>query len=178
MDLIVYPDPAAGRPHVAIARFGAHGFACAIGRSGTADSKHEGDGASPIGRWAMRRIYYRADRCSAPKTALPVQEMRRHDGWCDEPDDPKYNQPVDIPYPVSAESLWRDDGLYDLCVVLNFNMAPTMSGAGSAIFLHIARPDFGATEGCVALREQDLRHVLAQSSTDSGVCIRADPAPA
>ncbi len=145
-----------------IMRFGGLEVPCALGKGGVkpASDKREGDGASPIGVWPLRRVLYRADRGPAPKTGLSVEAIRREDGWCDAPEDPRYNQPVRHPYPASAEHLWREDGLYDLVVVLGYNDDPVVPDAGSAIFLHLAKPDYAPTEGCVALARADLERLL------------------
>jgi L,D-peptidoglycan transpeptidase YkuD (ErfK/YbiS/YcfS/YnhG family) len=92
---------------------------------------------------------------------LLVKPIEPHDGWCDDPQDPAYNCAVRIPYPASAERMWRDDELYDLVVVLGYNDAPVVAGAGSAIFLHVARPDYAPTEGCIGLALADLVELLA-----------------
>lgn len=134
---------------------------CAVGRSGSRAIKREGDGATPIGTWPIRRVYYRADRVRRPICGVPVQAIRPRDGWCDAPADRNYNRPIRHPYPVSAERLWREDHVYDIVVVLGHNERPRMRGGGSAIFMHLARDGFTATEGCVAMRERDLRRVLA-----------------
>lgn len=134
---------------------------CALGRGGTVRNKHEGDGATPVGRWRLRWVYYRPDREAAPRTALPVRAIDPGDGWCDAPADPLYNRPVRLPYPASCEVLRRADGLYDLIVVLGYNDAPVVPGAGSAIFLHVARERFEPTAGCVALAATDLRRLIA-----------------
>jgi L,D-peptidoglycan transpeptidase YkuD (ErfK/YbiS/YcfS/YnhG family) len=126
----------------------------------SASKKREGDGASPAGRWPLRRVLYRPDRRAAPETALPVEALSEGDGWCDAPDDPAYNRPVRLPYPASAEALWRDDGVYDLIVVLGHNDDPVVAGAGSAIFLHLARANYAPTQGCVALSVEDLERLL------------------
>lgn len=135
---------------------------CAIGRGGAvpAGRKREGDGATPLGRWPVRGVLLRPDRVGPmPPLALPWRWLRRQDGWCDDPADPAYNRPVRHPHPASAERLWRDDGLYDMVVVLGHNDRPPASGAGSAIFLHCwheRRP----TEGCVALATEALARLL------------------
>lgn len=134
---------------------------CAIGRGGIGKKQREGDGITPIGLFAIRRVLYRPDRVTPPQTRLPVSALRPDDGWCDAPGDPNYNRPVKLPYPVSAESLWREDGLYDVVAVLGFNDDPVVDGAGSAIFLHCARDDYGPTEGCVALARDDLLRALS-----------------
>jgi L,D-peptidoglycan transpeptidase YkuD (ErfK/YbiS/YcfS/YnhG family) len=135
-------------------------FACALGRGGCRSRKHEGDGATPIGRWRLRAAFYRADRIMRPRTSLPVRPLRPDDGWCDAVADRNYNRPVRHPYPASAESLWRRDGLYDIVVVLGYNDVPRVRGRGSAIFLHVAAPGYTPTQGCVALRRDHLLRVL------------------
>ena len=146
---------------------------CAIGRGGIGKKHREGDGITPIGIFPVRRILYRPDRIARPRTALPVAEIRPDDGWCDAPGDKAYNRQVRLPYPASAECLWRDDSLYDLIAVLGFNDDPVVDGAGSAIFLHAARPDYGPTEGCVALALADLLAAIAPLTPDSTIRIVA-----
>lgn len=150
---------------------------CALGRSGVieAAAKREGDGATPAGRWPFRRVLYRPDRLRAPETRLAVTPLDPRNGWCDAPGDLAYNQPVTLPYAASAEQLWRDDPLYDLIVVLGHNDAPVVAGRGSAIFLHVARPDYAPTEGCVALAQPDLLAVLADAGPGDALCIRFAP---
>jgi L,D-peptidoglycan transpeptidase YkuD (ErfK/YbiS/YcfS/YnhG family) len=133
---------------------------CAVGRGGLRRAKREGDGATPVGAWPLRRLLYRPDRIAPPDAALPARALGPEDGWCDDPADPRYNTPIALPDPAGHERLWRADGLYDLIVILGHNDDPPVAGAGSAIFLHVARPDYGPTEGCVALALDDLRAVL------------------
>ena len=148
---------------------------CALGRGGVAPMgvKREGDGATPAGLWPLRRLYFRPDRMAAPATRLPTTALTPSDGWCDAPSDPAYNRPVRLPYPASAEHLWREDEVYDLIVVLGYNDAPVVAGRGSAIFLHVARPDYSPTEGCVALHKADLLDCLAGASEWDALCIHA-----
>ena len=134
--------------------------------------KREGDGATPIGAWPMRRLLYRADRVGVPPTRLPAHPIAPEDGWCDDPADPAYNRPVRLPYAGRHERLWREDGIYDLIVVLGHNDDPVLPGAGSAIFLHLAKPDYGPTEGCVALAPEDLRRVLAEAAPGDQVVVK------
>ena len=152
---------------------------CALGPAGVtpADAKREGDGASPAGAWPLRRVLYRPDRRPAPETGLPVRALAPDDGWCDAPADPAYNRPVTLPYPASAERLWRDDGVYDLIVTLGHNDDPVVAGAGSAIFLHLARPDYAPTQGCVALAAGDLADLLRLAKPGDALVIRGDAAP-
>jgi L,D-peptidoglycan transpeptidase YkuD (ErfK/YbiS/YcfS/YnhG family) len=156
--IVVRPKPASrtrGVVHV-----GNFSCPCALGRGGIVRRKREGDGGTPAGRWRLVEVRYRGDRVRRPRTALPARPLRREEGWCDEPRDRNYNRPVSHPYPASAERLWRDDGLYDLCVVLDYNRRPRVRGRGSAIFLHVARPGWAPTEGCVALTAADLARLL------------------
>lgn len=122
--------------------------------------KREGDGASPIGDFALRQAYYRPDRTGRPRIHLPLSRVRTHDGWCDDPHDRNYNRPVRHPYPASAERMWREDRLYDLIVVLGYNDRPRVAGRGSAIFMHVASPEMKPTEGCVALQHRHLQRLL------------------
>lgn len=124
--------------------------------------KREGDGATPIGSFPLRRVLYRPDRLAPPETALPAAPLSPHDGWCDDPGHPSYNQQVCLPFDGRCERLWRKDHVYDVIVVLGYNDNPVIAGKGSAIFLHVAKPDFAPTEGCVALSQADLLSVLAQ----------------
>ncbi len=152
-------------------------FRCALGKGGivAADAKREGDGATPAGVWPLRRLFFRPDRLDAPMTRLPVTALAPDDGWCDAPADPAYNRPVTLPYPASAEQLWRDDDVYDLIVVLGYNDAPVVASRGSAIFLHIAKPGYPPTEGCVALAKTDLLEVLAGATPLDALRIHAPP---
>lgn len=148
---------------------------CALGRSGVkaAAVKREGDGASPAGAWPIRRVLYRPDRGPPPATAFELQPISRHDGWCDDPKDPAYNQPVLLPYPASAEHLWLESGVYDIVVVLGHNDDPVVPDMGSAIFLHLSRPDYSPTEGCVAVPRAELEELLSKALPGDAVEIRA-----
>jgi len=140
---------------------GSRTFRCAIGRSGVRDDKTEGDGATPTGRFALRRVIYRPDRLSRPDTGLPAAPITEDQGWCDDPNEPLYNQPIRLPFAGGHEILWREDSVYDVIVVLGHNDSPAIPGRGSAIFMHVAAPDYGPTEGCIALALKDLLEVLA-----------------
>jgi L,D-peptidoglycan transpeptidase YkuD (ErfK/YbiS/YcfS/YnhG family) len=146
---------------------------CALGRGGRRAAKREGDGTTPFDAMQVVRVLYRADRVRRPRTALPVRPIRDDDGWCDAPGDRNYNRPVRHPYPASAERLWREDELYDIVVVLDYNLRPRIRGRGSAIFMHVARPDYGPTEGCIALRREHLQLLLERLTP--GSIIRTGP---
>lgn len=148
---------------------------CALGRSGVraASQKREGDGASPAGVWPIRRLLYRPDKGPPPATALPAQAIARDDAWCDTPDDADYNRPIKLPHPGSFEKMWRDDHLYDLVVVLGHNDDPPKPFMGSCIFLHLAKPGYAPTEGCVAVSREDMEAFLARVKPGDTLEIRA-----
>ena len=139
-------------------------YRCSIGRSGILTNKHEGDGATPAGTFPLLRVLYRSDRLDSPETKLPVQPLCSNDGWCNEPTHRDYNQHVKLPHIASHESLWRDDNVYDIIVVIGHNYLPVLTGCGSAIFLHVAKPSFEPTAGCIALEIMDLQEVLRTCS--------------
>ncbi|MBK1696901.1 L,D-transpeptidase family protein [Rhodovibrio salinarum] len=172
MDVIVEPTAQGWQVRLPDGR----AFACAVGRGGVGTKRGEGDGMTPVGRWPVRRVLYRPDRIAPPSTSLPISAIDPTDGWCDDPNDPAhYNRPVTKPYPGSHEDMWRDDPLYDLLVILGFNDDPPVAGAGSAIFLHVARPGLAPTEGCVALPREALHIVISALTPASRLDIR--PAP-
>ena len=143
---------------------GGRRYPCAVGREGVAPPgrKREGDGRTPSGEFRLRALYYRPDKValrSLPAIWKPVA-LHPDDGWCDDPGDPRYNRLVKLPYAPSHEVLWRDDDLYDLIVPLSYNDEPVVPGRGSAIFFHVARPDFGPTAGCVAVAKAHFLDIL------------------
>lgn len=145
---------------------------CALGRSGLSRDKREGDGTTPEGSFPLRRLLYRQDRLGGrPATRLPASAIEPADGWCDDPLDARYNRPVRLPFAGRHEDLWREDGLYDLLVVLGHNDDPIIPGRGSAIFLHVATADYAATAGCVAVARDDLLTILADCTLSSRVQI-------
>jgi L,D-peptidoglycan transpeptidase YkuD (ErfK/YbiS/YcfS/YnhG family) len=154
------------------ARFGRQRYRCAIGHGGIRRNKNEGDGATPAGAWPIRSVLYRADRVRLPKLAFETRELTPEDGWCDAPADPMYNRPVKLPYTASAEKLWRDDGIYDVIVVLGYNDKPVIPGRGSAIFMHIARSNYSPTLGCVAFARESLLEILARATHSTRVVVR------
>lgn len=151
-------------------------YACALGRRAIpAPLKQEDDGATPVGLFPLRRVYYRPDRMAAPETGLPASEITQDLGWCDDPASAEYNRLVKLPFAASAERLWRDDHKYDLLVTIGHNDVPVRTGAGSAIFLHIASPDFEPTRGCVAFASESLLELVAEFSPKSLIRIYSAP---
>jgi len=146
-------------------------FPCALGKHGIVRDKNEGDGATPVGAFPVRRVLYRPDRMAPPRSALPVAPLSPRDGWCNDPAHPLYNHQVRQPVPASCELLWRTDSLYDVIVALGHNDNPVVPGAGSAMFLHVAAEDFKPTKGSVALRKDDLLAILEGIDACARLCV-------
>ena len=153
----------------------AHRWRCALGGGGVREDKVEGDSATPAGEFPLRRIYFRNDRLVLPKVNLPARPISRHDGWCDDPRSDSYNRLVHVPNDWSHEKMWREDGLYDLVVVVGYNDDPPEGEWGSAIFLHIARDDMGATQGCIAFARADLMELLPLITRDTRLRVLSHP---
>jgi L,D-peptidoglycan transpeptidase YkuD (ErfK/YbiS/YcfS/YnhG family) len=164
MPLIIVTDPNS-------LTFGDHTYRCALGANGVTDTPQEGDEATPRGRYHLRECWYRADRLAAPETQLPLRIIKPDDGWCDDPAHTAYNRPVKLPFAASHERLWLDDHVYDLIIPIGFNDDPPIAGCGSAIFLHLARPDFSPTLGCVAVALPTLLTILRSLDTASEIVI-------
>lgn len=137
---------------------------CALGRSGISAFKREGDGATPLARMRLLSGFFRPDAAMPRHGALALTAIRPRDGWCDAAGDPNYNRPVRLPFASGHERMWRADRLYDAVVVLDWNIRPRTRNRGSAIFLHVARPGFAPTEGCVAVSPAAMRWLLPRLS--------------
>ena len=141
---------------------------CALGPAGIARDKREGDGATPAGRFRVLWGYYRADRRRPPAGGAPFVAMQRDQGWCEDPASGRYNRPVRLPAADGTDRMRRDDHLYDLVFVLDYNFTRRVKGRGSAIFFHLARPGLTPTAGCVAISAADMRKLaprLARRAT-------------
>lgn len=149
-----------GNPRQGLLSIGGRVHPCALGRGGIAAFKREGDGATPLASMRVLVGFWRADRHRRPRSSLAFRPIRIDDGWCDAPDDANYNRPVRIPYPASHEFMLRNDRLYDHVIVLDWNIGHRKRGAGSAIFLHVAKPGLKPTEGCVAVAPEVMRQIL------------------
>ncbi len=167
--MILHVSRMIGKRSAGLMRAGPFAFRCALGRTGITARKREGDGATPAGLWPLRCVLFRPDRVARPRCALPLCALRATDGWCDAPGDANYNRPVCLPYAASHERLWREDGVYDVIVVLGYNDAPRKAGCGSAIFMHVARDDYAPTEGCIALERGHLLKILTICGPGSAV---------
>jgi L,D-peptidoglycan transpeptidase YkuD (ErfK/YbiS/YcfS/YnhG family) len=141
---------------------GVHALPAALGRGGIKANKREGDGGTPRGRFRLKRLWWRGERHARPATLLPSRRIARDDGWCEDPSDRHYNQLVKVPAGSDADRLARADALYDFIVEIDHNTRPRIAGRGSAVFIHVARPHFAPTAGCIALEIGALRRLLSR----------------
>ncbi len=141
-------------------RFGPLTLMAAIGRSGRTVVKREGDGATPIAAMRLLHGFRRGERNGHLPTTLSVRRIRPDMLWCDQPTDANYNRLVRAPFKPSHEEMKRNDGLYDICLVLDWNVTSRVRNRGSAIFLHLIRPGYEPTAGCVAVSARDMRRIL------------------
>ncbi len=148
-------------------------FPCAIGKNGITKNKTEGDGCTPFGCYKFNKIYYRADKLGDLKINLNAETISSNYGWCDDPNSKYYNKLIKFPFSQSAEELYRDDDLYDIVCVIDYNINPTQSGKGSAIFLHVAHEDYRGTEGCIALNKRHLLQIVSKITTKTIIDIRS-----
>jgi L,D-peptidoglycan transpeptidase YkuD (ErfK/YbiS/YcfS/YnhG family) len=133
-----------------------------LGRGGIKANKREGDGGTPRGTFRLRRLWWRADRIPRPMTHLPVRPITPADGWCEDAADRRYNRPIRLNPGQPGDRLKREDALYDLIIELDLNTRPRIAGRGSAVFVHVARPGFAPTAGCIALKSDALRRLIAR----------------
>ena len=129
---------------------------CAVGKRGISIKKKEGDFITPKGTFKIREIFYRKDRVQNLITKIKKTVIRKNMGWCDDPKSKKYNKLIYFPFKHSAEKLYRRENIYDIILVLNFNMNPVKKNKGSAIFIHVAKKNFQPTQGCIALNKFEL----------------------
>jgi len=158
----IFVRTAPGDPRRGILVAGGRPVPCALGRSGMHMPKREGDGATPVAAMRIVAGWFRPDRMTRPQSALDLEPIEPREGWCDAPADPNYNRPVRLPFAASHETMLREDRLYDVCLVLDWNLPPfgRKRYGGSAIFLHIAKPGFPPTEGCIAVAPAAMRWLL------------------
>jgi L,D-peptidoglycan transpeptidase YkuD (ErfK/YbiS/YcfS/YnhG family) len=137
-------------------------FRCSLGKGGIKKKVKEGDNITPKGIFKITKVYYRADRIKKIKTSIKIIKIKRNMGWCDDSKSKYYNKQIKLPTNYTHEKLYRNDNLYDLIVVLNYNSNPVIKNKGSAIFIHIARSYYKKTKGCIALKKGDLIKLISQ----------------
>jgi L,D-peptidoglycan transpeptidase YkuD (ErfK/YbiS/YcfS/YnhG family) len=146
-------------------------FKCALGKSGIRKKRTEGDNITPKGTFKIIKIYYRKDKITKINSAFKLIEIKKNMGWCDDPESKKYNQLIKLPSKYRHEKLFRNDRIYDLIIVLNYNMSPVIKNKGSAIFIHIAKNNYNKTKGCIALKKKDLIEIVSKIKRDTKIII-------
>ena len=146
-------------------------FRCALGKSGIGNKKMEGDNITPRGIFKIIKIYYRKNRLKKLSSKFTLIEIKKNMGWCDDPKSRKYNQPIILPNKYNHEVLYRKDNIYDLILVLNYNIRPTIKNRGSAIFIHVAKKNYKKTAGCIAIKKNDLISLVKEINKNTKVII-------
>ena len=144
---------------------------CAVGKRGIGFKRKEGDFITPRGNYKIKYILYRKDRIKKLKTKIKKIVIKKNMGWCDDPQSKKYNKLIKLPFIYSFEKLYRKENIYDIILVLNYNMDPIIKNKGSAIFIHISKRNYKKTEGCVAVKKFDLLKVLGELNNKTKVKI-------
>ncbi len=133
---------------------------CAIGKRGIGKKRREGDLITPKGLFRIKKVYFRKDRVKSLKTKISIEPITKNMGWCDDPESNRYNQLIRYPFRFTSEKLYRNDNIYDIILVLDFNTKPVKKNKGSAIFLHVAKKNYKPTRGCVAIKKNELKKLL------------------
>ena len=144
---------------------------CAIGKNGVTKNKHEGDLKTPKGIFKLEKVFYRRDRIKYFKSTIKKYFIKKNIGWCDDPSSKYYNKEIKFPFNGSAETLWRKDNIYDLIIIINYNLNPIIKNKGSAIFLHICKKNYSPTKGCVAISKKDMMNLIANIKNNSKLII-------
>ena len=146
-------------------------YRCALGKAGVNKKIKEGDGITPKGVFKITKIYYRADKIKIIKTNIKKIKITKNMGWCDDPVSRFYNQQIKLPSKFSHEKLYRNDDLYDLIAVINYNTNPIIRNKGSAIFMHVSENSYKRTQGCIALKKKDLINILTKIKKNTKIKI-------
>ena len=146
-------------------------FRCALGKAGIGKKKIEGDNITPKGSFDIVKIYYRNDRVKKISSKFKLIKITKKMGWCDDPNNKSYNQLINLPTNCKYEKLYRKDNVYDLVIVLDYNIKPTIKNKGSAIFIHVARQNYKKTAGCIALKKNHLKKLIKTIEKNTKVII-------
>ncbi len=144
---------------------------CAIGKRGIKKKRREGDLITPKGTFKIKKIFYRPDRVKNLKSKIRKEAINRKMGWCDDPKSKKYNMLIKYPFNYNSEKFYRSDNIYDIVLVLNFNMNPIKKNFGSAIFIHVAKKKYSPTRGCIAIKKVHLKKIIKKLTNSSKVII-------
>ena len=143
---------------------------CAIGKRGIGNKKREGDLITPKGDYKIKYILYRKDRVKIYSKIRKIV-IKKNMGWCDDPKSKQYNKLIKLPFKYNYEKLYKKENVYDIIVVLNYNMNPVIKNKGSAIFIHVAKKNYKKTEGCVAIDKRSLIKIAKELKKSTQVKI-------
>jgi L,D-peptidoglycan transpeptidase YkuD (ErfK/YbiS/YcfS/YnhG family) len=146
-------------------------FKCALGKNGIGQKGREGDFITPKGKYKLIKIYYRPDRIKKINSPLKKIKIKKNMGWCDDVNSKFYNKQIKINKKINYEKLYRKDNIYDIIVVLNYNLKPIIKGKGSAIFLHVAKKNYNKTKGCIALKKNELLNLVKKIKKNTQIKI-------
>ena len=146
-------------------------FRCALGKGGIKQKEREGDFITPKGKFKLIKIYYRSDRIKKINSTLKKIKIKKNMGWCDDVSSNYYNKQIKINKKIGHEKLHRKDNVYDIIVVLNYNLNPIIKGKGSAIFLHVAKKNYNKTQGCIALKKNELLYLVSKIKKNTQIRI-------
>ena len=151
--------------------YGNYKIRCAVGKRGVGKKKKEGDFITPLGNYRIKKVFFRKDRLKNLKTKIQKFEINKNMGWCNDPLSSSYNKLIKYPFNFSSEKLYRNDNIYDIIIVINYNINPIIKNKGSAIFIHIAKKNYKKTEGCVAIKKRDMKKLLKMISNSTKILI-------
>ena len=143
---------------------------CAIGKKGIGYKRKEGDLITPSGQYKIKFVLYREDRVKI-LTKLKKKVIKKNMGWCDDPKSVHYNKLVKLPFAHKHEKLFKKENIYDIILVLNYNMNPIKKNKGSAIFIHVSKNNYKKTEGCVAIKKINLIKLLKEINPNTKIKI-------
>ena len=144
---------------------------CSIGKRGITNNKKEGDKKTLRGIFTFRSVFYRKDKLVNFKSSLKKRVIKKNMGWCDDPSSKFYNKLIKFPFKKKAERMWLKSNMYDVILVINYNLKPIIKNRGSAIFLHIAKREYLPTEGCVAVSKKDIFFLINKIKTKTKLII-------
>ena len=133
---------------------------CAIGKRGIGKKQKEGDQITPRGTFRIKNILYRKDKINYLRSVIKKTPIKKNMGWCDDPKSKNYNKLIKYPFNYKSEKLYRSNNIYDIILVLDFNMHPVKKNKGSAIFIHISNNKYSSTKGCIAIKKKELLRLI------------------
>ena len=147
-------------------------FKCALGKAGIGKKNIEGDNITPKGTYRIIQIYYRKDRVKKISSSFKLNKITKSMGWCDDPSSKKYNQLIRLPTKCSHEKLYQKNNIYDLLLVIDYNMNPVVINKGSAIFIHVAKKNYKPTAGCISLKKRDILKLIKILKLNTKILIK------